>query len=430
MFCSKCGRQNPAGQKFCQYCGAPLPPDRGYAGRGEYPPGQPQRAGKPAAAFRMKPVHWLLIGEVLLAAAGIFVGIRLLQDRYSARHTVERYAEALQAQDWATAYDCLDMQGETGLSREDYIAAQTAKTPELIQQVTVTEVQDSRAEEYWKELSRELGIPVEEEKEENSVRMEISGLVNGDMQTWTVTAVPTEKKWFFFDEWKIVPYNMYGEEVPISFPENASVTINGAALDASALENSGSYGEDSWYEGYVLPHVFYGGYQVRISQEGMEPWTKLVEYGGDAGAFDFTDVFLMPTQETADALMKQYGQISQEYFSAALNGGEFRDLESYFTRDALEEGDAEREFQEIRESAYDSREQRGCLSMEVSDIRGEAVPVTEYYDAVPGDVVLNITGTVTTIQENGSGTPRETSEETSWQVCFHQEDGVWKLRGI
>ena len=145
----------------------------------------------------MKPVHWLLIGEVLLAAAGIFVGIRLLQDRYSARHTVERYAEALQAQDWATAYDCLDMQGETGLSREDYIAAQTAKTPELIQQVTVTEVQDSRAEEYWKELSRELGIPVEEEKEENSVRMEISGLVNGDMQTWTVTAVPTEKKMVF-----------------------------------------------------------------------------------------------------------------------------------------------------------------------------------------------------------------------------------------
>ena len=64
-------------------------------------------------SFRMKPVYWILIAEIALAAVGIFFGIRLLGERFSARRVVEVYAQALEERDWGTAYDCLNMEGET-----------------------------------------------------------------------------------------------------------------------------------------------------------------------------------------------------------------------------------------------------------------------------------------------------------------------------
>lgn len=422
MYCSKCGRQNPDGQRFCQYCGAPLVAP---AGR-EFPDRRTPGKKVKKQSFRMKPVYWILIAEIALAAVGIFFGIRLLGERFSARRVVEVYAQALEERDWGTAYDCLNMEGETGLSREEYIAAQEAAAPVQIEQSTVSEVSDA-ASDYWREVSRQMGITWEESAQDDSVEMEIRSLVNGDMQSRTVTVIPVGKKWFFFDEWKIVPYNMYGEEVEIRIPKNASLIMNGTELDTSALERAGENSEDSGYDSYILPHVFYGGYQIQILQEGMETWSRLVEYSGGSSDFDFSDVYLMPTQETVDTLLGQYGEISQAYFTAAMSGGSFQTLEAYFTREALEEGSIENEFDEVRENTYSSSEGNGCLAVEISAMEGRAVSPEEYYDARPGDVVLDITGTVTTTNVYGSSGPRETSEETRWQACFRREDNAWKL---
>ena len=257
--------------------------------------------------------------------------------------------------------------------------------------------------------------------------MEIRSLVNGDMQSRTVTVIPVGKKWFFFDEWKIVPYNMYGEEVEIRIPKNASLIMNGTELDTSALERAGENSEDSGYDSYILPHVFYGGYQIQILQEGMETWSRLVEYSGGSSDFDFSDVYLMPTQETVDTLLGQYGEISQAYFTAAMSGGSFQTLEAYFTREALEEGSIENEFDEVRENTYSSSEGNGCLAVEISAMEGRAVSPEEYYDARPGDVVLDITGTVTTTNVYVPRDRAKQARKTRWQACFRREDNAWKL---
>ena len=432
MFCTKCGKQNQDGQRFCQYCGAPLSGGR----RGEQREESVRRvhtAGTRRKSFSMRPLYWVLAAEIALAVLGVFLGVRFLSGRFSARQVVERYAQALEDGNWGTAYDCLYMEGETGLSREEYIAAQEAKTPVQMDQVTVSEVSDE-VSGYWQNLEEQLGeqigLDIGQTEEKDSTELEIRCLVNGDMQSQTVTAVRTGKKWFFFDEWKIVPYNMYGEHVTIRIPKNTSVSINGQELSTEDLERAEEESGDSWYDSYILPHVFYGGYQIQIQQEGMETWTKLVEYNGGSSDFDFSSVSLMPEEETADQLMKQYGEVSQKYFETAMAGGSFSELEQYFTQDALESGEILDDFEDIRDNTYDSGKERGCLSMEISGLQGTVVPAGDFYGAQPGDIVLDITGTVTTTNVSGSGGPRETSEESRWQVCFRQEDGAWKLQNM
>ena len=189
MFCTNCGKENREGQKFCQYCGAPL---------------EPAAAGK-KPGFRLRPVYWVLIGEIALAAAGIVLGWKVCRERFSAGHTAEIYAKALEEENWGEAYDCLLIDEETGLSREEYIAAREAAPDTQMDQVSVEELSDGK-NLYTGQLNPEAGAPSGE------VHQELRYRSGGDTKSSLLTAVSAGKKWFFFDEWKILPSNLYGED--------------------------------------------------------------------------------------------------------------------------------------------------------------------------------------------------------------------------
>src|SRR5699024_1607607 len=104
------------------------------------------------------------------------------------------------------------------------------------------------------------------------VHLELRYRSGGDTKSSLLTAVSAGKKWFFFDEWKILPSNLYGEEVEIRVPKQASLILNGEEIDGDTLQKT--EGEEN-YDTYLLPNLFYGGYQIQLVQEGMETWTRL-----------------------------------------------------------------------------------------------------------------------------------------------------------
>ena len=134
-------------------------------------------------------------------------------------------------------------------------------------------------------------------------------------------------------------------------------------------------------------------------------------------------------EASGNELLKLYGEAGQEYFSAALSGEDFSALQTYFTGEALEEGGVEDEFEDIQEAAYDAEDGYGILSVEISGLQAESVSAGEYYDARPGDVVLELSATVALTRGTGGGAPREAGGEREWPrpVCFRMEEGVWKI---
>ena len=93
-----------------------------------------------------------------------------------------------------------------------------------------------------------------------------------------------------------------------------------------------------------------------------------------------------------------------------MNGGSFSGLEQYFAGEALEQGSLEEEFQDVQEGIYDSKDGYGTISVEISDLQAESAPADTYYDSRPGDVILNLRGTVAVTSGSGSGLPREAEE--------------------
>mgnify|MGYP001622975739 CR=1 FL=1 len=407
MFCTKCGKQNGDGQKFCQYCGAPL--------NGVRPPA-PEKA-----KFRMRPVYWVLAAEIALAAAGIILGWNFCHDRFSAKRAAEEYAQAMEDGDWGKVYDSLLLEDGLGLSREDYIASQQALPEEEMDQVTVEELSPEQLD-YLEAVNPER-------TGSDCVNLQMHCTVDGEEKDYLLTAVRTGKKLLFFDEWKILPYNMYQENVELLIPENTVLYINGKEVDTESLQASGRTGEEDSYESYLLPAVFYGGYQIQLASEGMETWSKLVQFQGDSTDFDFSDVSLNPDQETAEELLKLYGEAAQAYFSALMNGGSFDSLESYFTQETLKAGEEKEMFEDLQEDIGNAKKSSSLVSVEISDLKGESRPVSSVYAQEPLEAAMALSGNVTVVQKTSGGDLKELGGEREWpdDVGFRREDGVWKI---
>ena len=407
MYCERCGKKNEDGKKFCQYCGAPL------SGR----PGRPAGAKK-GAAFRMKPLYWMIVVEGVLLGL-LLVGCYFLGSHlYGPDAAVRSYVEAGLDGDWSRAYGWLD--ADSSLSENRYLSAHAGDKAAEYTDLTIREKEGT--------VDREIRrASVSGETAEDFREYEVRCQVNGESLHSTVIAVKTGyRKAFLFDEWKIVAVGMYGTDVPVTLPVGSTLLLNGQEADLAAVSSENG----SYYETYRIPELFYGTYQAEIVREGMETCRIVVDYQGEGGEFDFSGITLMPDQETMNTLTEQFSSDYETILGAALTGQDFDTISALFSEEALEEGEVEYLYENLQSTAYDAERGRGLTRIEMGDLSMTFISPGDSYVGEPEDVVMNIDGTVSTYHSYDGMTEEENSDSASWTVAYHLEDGVWKLQNF
>ena len=437
MFCEKCGKKNEDGKRFCQYCGAPLssgaeggytplaagrPGDRqtgpGNTGR-RTGGGDTRRRKKASGTFQMKPVHWMVLIEGVLLAALLIGGFMLGKYLYGPEKLVKDYAQAGLEGRWDEAYGYLDLDSD-GLSKAQYLNSRAAREDQDYTDLTVRE----KSGKVDKEIRQ---LAASGDSSEDFVNYEVRCKVEGETQKSTVVAVRTGyRKFFLFDEWKIVPAGLYGENISVTVPAESELLLNGQTPDMKEADAE----DGTFYSVYEIPALFYGTYQVEIRQEGMETYRKLVDYQGNSDAFDFYNVYLMPDRETMGALTEQFAADYGALLDSALKGQDFDTVSSYFTETALEDGAAEENYNNLKDSAYSSKKEYGITRCELSNISIEFVSPADSYVSEPGDVILRIHGDMTAYYTYDGETEEEETGNDTWDIRYHLENGVWKLQEL
>ena len=219
---------------------------------------------------------------------------------------------------------------------------------------------------------------------------------------------------------------MYGTDIPVTLPAGSTLWLNGQEADLSVVSSE----EGSYYATYQMPELFYGTYQVEITREGMESYRTLTDYQGTGGEFDFSDVVLMPDQDTMDTLTEQFPADYEAIISAALSDQEFSAVSSLFSEAALDEGQAEYLYENLQETAYSGERGRGLTRVEMGDLRMTFISPQESYVGEPEDVVMYVEGIATTYHTYDGRTEETDSDQASWTVAYHLEDGIWKLQNF
>lgn len=287
MFCTNCGADNSADDKFCTTCGAPLhdgPAAGGSvrhsgnnttaqqetavmqtvdaAGTASTPPAFVTRtagnvnvraagadegtATKPKRRMKKSTIILLAVFGVLIAGLVIAYFI-LLNTVFSERNVVSDYVNAIANGQYAKATKLVDP-GVSNNTRALFTDAVAKDPKDRIQQVSVGDITKDTAQGSRKH------------------KVTVTYAVNGVKQSSTLTLEPAGKRFLIFDSWKITTPMI--EKRNLSVPAVLdSVLVNGVAVKLAAYNTDGGSGTS-----YSLPS--YPG-MLRISAPKSPYWESV-----------------------------------------------------------------------------------------------------------------------------------------------------------
>lgn len=423
MFCPNCGNKVEEGALFCGECGtklteqiseevmteyiSPAQPEETYAqsamqnqtqpyaqqvqnpqyGNGAMPgygPQQPYGMQQPPQGMRPQPpkrtpmsaAAVVLLVE-LLAGVVLCIGLVLLINAQSdPKKVAEEYWKAMKAGNWSSAYDYCDFPEGTFMTKQMFINAMLTSEKETdYQSYTIRSGEDisGQLEDYLGEYSEYLSEYSSyldnnkkgSEKKKDAAAIQQSFLIEyvpkgGSQKQYDYVTVSKmkEKRFLFWTKWKVSQSDCVVSDMRFSVPLNAELTINGEKIDSKLAET------ESDMQTYTIPYMFRGEYQVEVTREDMISYrcSYLVANGYDS--FYLNSMVL--SEEIQETLVKQLVSDTQALLQAAIDKKSFSEVESYFSKAAVKNGDVKNTYEKLTKIGGEE-EKDGVINYSLTD---------------------------------------------------------------
>lgn len=416
-------QSQPYGDNSRNYGGNPQGQPYGNGNAGQPYGGQSPSYGQETPDYitrsePKKPVNkkiFVVIGEIAAGVALIAGGIAIMNSKFSAEAAVKNYWEAKAACDWPAVYDSCEFPDSEMLSLQEFVNAHADDNTRIDYKSVMYNSQnrssgslvpdDSQMDDWMTDVTNSV-------QRDDMETVYVSYTEKGDSssQTEKVVAVKTgEKKFLFWNEWKVIPSDYVVQNIELYVPNETMVTLNGQDVRSMAQEVSDD-GEDQ----LTIPYLFAGTYQFEVSQDGMEPYRALldIEYNDDY----FYSADLVPAQETVDALKEQAAEDMQTIFNNILNGLGYDSVQNLFVN-----GVGDGNCQEDYEYALQNFQEANLISFTLDQMTVQLDSADS--DTITFEVDFHYSQTYYNGYENA------VDEGTDWGYLTYQRDssGAWKL---
>ncbi len=408
MFCPECGVKNPDNAIFCQECGSrieevapvimpqanelPQMPQNYIV-----PQPMPVQPAKPAGKLR----KLILLELVLLCVAAAFTynyGKKL----FSPEKTAELHFLKVVNGDWQGVYNDFDIVESQFINESNFVQTQKSRGATLINTYKVSD-----ADRDYSTLGASVDISYR--LKGNTENAEYSVAMNKQ----------AEKNFGLFDSWKVDPSSYICYDYNITVPTGAKVIFEGEELSSNYITE-----ENNGWTYYNIPQLFYGNYDILVTQDYMED-VKAVVSTYDGGYY-VNEMYLK--EETKEELIREAGKSFEEIYKAGFSNASFDQIASMFSE--------EHDVREYMESDYSNfvynlglDDETGLRKVDFNNVTGSASH--EVYDGknyVYVDINYEYTATYTSYDWWTSDISTNTySDYGSTQFTYVLENEKWVL---
>lgn len=292
MYCQNCGTPNLEDANFCEACGVKL--DKGDIAAASdtdqvtYEYASRQGMTEAVSAFAKPISKWLLlvIGEAICLAVLIFTAYSIACKGVGPERVAENYFVAIANQDWAGAYEKLDIDESRFINAEQFAKINQNKSLGKIHNYAVVRTEGSTGDSF----TGASGL-----RAEIMISYRTKGSVP-DNSCRVVLNRQASKQFLLFDEWKVGTENIICTDYLIYVPQGASVRVDGIPLtenDFVSAEQRVDYVNDADdMTCYIIPEIFEGTHVITVEKDDMQTIIEEVTVGDGSTAYDPFDMLL------------------------------------------------------------------------------------------------------------------------------------------
>jgi len=333
MYCQECGKFNPDPSKTCQNCGSTLE-DTSKKPTNPMVNDVAQQALKKlksvdvtAVSTSFKKINKktkILVGVACASIILLSILFSLVSSLSSPERVIKRYVENCISGDYDQAYNTIAMPDSPFVTK-DAFASYMQQSNQDFANIMNYEILDyektlSRSDSTYNSLKGLLS--------ESLMKLySVSYVLHGESKTRDLMVIlvnQNQKRFLFFDTYKITISDMFVNDYTIYAPEDVKVTIDGIELPVSKDS------EKSSLKAYKVSHLFSGKHDLKITSNIYEDYKEVISPSSkDSETFeDFT----LKESVRAD-LAKQAETTFKSLCVNAVAGNDFSKVEGLFTED-------------------------------------------------------------------------------------------------
>lgn len=412
MICQKCGYQNADNEVFCRKCGALIEDESLDQWLDSVMPEQKQfninvlfNAFKKVFKPKKKVKNWVIIlaGEVLLSVVLLFSFFQKLTGMFSAENTAEHYFVALANGEWEEAYSMLELEeGEFTSCKAYDICCENNSLPFITSYSIQKENQVGTLGKDVTVLYRERGTS------------------SDTVYNISLNKQP-EKKYIFFENWKVSAEDFLSKDVPVTVPHGAVVSIDGISLGEtylSAVENSLDF--------YFIPVMFAGKHQIVVSMQGMETVKEV--FDTNLNGYSLEKMQISPN--ILKKLLEQAEKDLQRIYTAAIQGTPFNKISELFVTDGEKAAEIESSYISLLKELAD-KEYHQIEALDLTSVAGEAYASPEDGICAEVDISFNYRIAYSYLDSCEDVRKKDTCDgEDELTFYYVPENGKWSLGNL
>lgn len=322
---------------------------------------------------------------------------------YGPAKNARAYYEAKLAGDWNRMYDCCVFPESSFLSKQNFVNAMSYRTNQ--------DTDEQEMPEITSYMMRKKGT----NGDQVNYQVNYSLKDDGEAHIESLVMKRGSSVLRVFSNWYVLPKDLYVQDVSVTVPKKARLSIDGTEVTEKYLTES----QDEEKAVYQIPYLFLGHHTIELKERGKEDYREIFELTEKKNLEFIPEMQL--NNKSGKEICDRVEEAIDAIYQAAASHKDFEEISSYFSADAATQKAARNDYENL-ENQFSTKKKVGIATLSVTRV---TTSVRNQNEAMTADIEINYAAEKVSKRFFFFYKTKNYQEQKRLKTVVTKEDGQW-----